>query len=171
MIKITKKGNHFLLHLQYHQQTYVHIWQTCKYILYKNRRNQMCISIISQDRLHAPLQNERLNFSGLYRGRGATDSCRGMIFRLQDKNSLTLTGKSIFALSPNSSTIMSHWFGKWHLEKSSFSRRMCPLSLLFFPLFLKRKLKCVCLKEMTVGSELLDLRCSKIPQCRASVAS
>lgn len=98
-------------------------------------------------------------------------SCHGMIFRLQDKNSLTLTGKSIFTLSPNSSTIMSHWFGKWHLEKSSFSRRMCPLSLLFFPLFLKRKLKCVCLKEMTVGSELLDLRCSKIPQCRASVAS
>lgn len=74
MIKITKKGNQFLLHLQYHQQTYVHIWQTCKYILYKNRRDQMCISIISQDRLHAPLQNERLNFSGLYRGRGATDS-------------------------------------------------------------------------------------------------
>lgn len=74
MIKITKKGNQFLLHLQYHQQTYVHIWQTCKYILYKNRRNQICISIISQDRLHAPLQNERLNFSGLYPGRGATDS-------------------------------------------------------------------------------------------------
>jgi len=65
---------------------------------------------------------------------------------------------------------MSHWLGKWHLEKSSFSKRMCPLSLLFCPLFLKRKLKCVCLKEMTVGSELLDLRCSKSPQCRASVA-
>lgn len=34
MIKITKKGNQFLLHLQYHEQTHVHIQQTCKYIYY-----------------------------------------------------------------------------------------------------------------------------------------
>lgn len=34
MIKITRNGNQFLLHLQYHQQTYVHIQQTCKYIYY-----------------------------------------------------------------------------------------------------------------------------------------
>ena len=77
MIKIAKQGNQCLLHLQYHQQTFVQIQQTCKYIyVYKNRENQMWISIkfSSQDRLHAPLQNEMLSFSGQYRGRGTTDS-------------------------------------------------------------------------------------------------
>ena len=68
-----------------------------------------------QDRLHATLQKQILNFSGLYRGIGTIDSLvKVCVLGLQDKNNLTFTGKSILTPSPMPSTIMFHWSGKRH---------------------------------------------------------
>ena len=143
-----------------------------KYTLPNRIKSSLGFFNLSHVRLHAALQKEILNFSGLYRGQGVIDSpVKLWVFGLHDKNNLTFTGKSICTPSPILSISLCHPLGKWHLIKSCFSRRMYPLSLLFRPLSLNKKLKYVWLKAMTVGNWDFDFNCSKIPMWRPSLAS